>query len=92
MRKSIDSIQNLCYTQLAKAQGGEQMFNQNLLKAKLLEKGVSISELCNNLGICEATFYRKMARNGDFSRFEIKKITETLLISDDERDRIFFAQ
>ena len=80
------------YTQLAETQGGENMFNQNLLKAKLLEKGVSIIELCNNLGICEATFYRKMARNGDFSRFEIKKITETLRISDDERDRIFFAQ
>ena len=67
------------------------MFDQNLLKAKLLEKGVTTIELCNNLGICEATFYRKLARNGDFSRFEIKKITETLGISEDERNRIFFA-
>ena len=67
------------------------MFDQNLLKAKLLEKGVTTIELCNNLGICEATFYRKLVRNGDFSRFEIKKITETLGISEDERNRIFFA-
>ena len=67
------------------------MFNQNLLKAKIIEKGISVIELCNDLGICEATFYRKMARNGDFSRFEIEKIVEKLKLSGDERDKIFFA-
>lgn len=66
-------------------------FNQNLLKAKLLEKNVSVLEICNEIGVCEATFYRKMARDGDFSRFEIKKITEKLQLSSTERDRIFFA-
>ncbi|MBO5090168.1 MAG: hypothetical protein J6C27_04585 [Clostridia bacterium] len=67
------------------------MFNQNLLKAKLVEKGISVIQLCNDLGICEATFYRKLIRNGDFSRFEIKCITETLGLSEEERDKIFFA-
>ena len=68
------------------------MFNQNLLKAKLLEKNISVLELCNKMGICEATFYRKLARNGDFSRFEIKTITAILCLSKSERDNIFFAQ
>lgn len=67
------------------------MFNQNLLKAKIVEKGISVIELCNELGICEATFYRKLARNGDFSRFEIKKIAEKLSLTTDERNQIFFA-
>ena len=68
------------------------MFNGNLLKAKLIEKGVSVIELCDDLGICEATFYRKLSRNGDFSRFEIRQITKRLKLSRAERDTIFFAQ
>lgn len=67
------------------------MFNQNLLKAKLTERNVSVLTICNELGICGATFYRKMVRNGDFSRFEIGKITEILQLTTDERDLIFFA-
>lgn len=68
------------------------MFNQNLLKAKLIEKNISVIEMCNELGICEATFYRKLSRNGDFSRFEIGKITSILGLSSEERDNIFFAK
>lgn len=68
------------------------MFNGNLLKAKLIEKGISVIELCDDLGICEATFYRKLSRNGDFSRFEIRQITKRLKLSRAERDTIFFAQ
>ncbi len=68
------------------------MFNQNLLKAKLVEKGVSALEICNEIGICETTFYRKLSRDGDFSRFEIRKIVEILNLTSSERDSIFFAQ
>ena len=67
------------------------MFNQNLLKAKIIERAVSVLEICNELGICEATFYRKLSREGDFSRFEIGKIAKILKLSNDERDKIFFA-
>lgn len=67
------------------------MFNPNLLKAKLVEKGITVIEMCNFLGICESTFYRKISRNGDFSRFEIRKIAKVLNLSDVERDLIFFA-
>lgn len=68
------------------------LFNQNLLKAKIVERGLSPIDICNSIGICEATFYRKIARNGDFSRFEINKISEVLNLSCKERDNIFFAQ
>ena len=66
------------------------MFNANLLKAKIIEKGISVLELCNQIGICEATFYRKISRDGDFSRFEIRKIVEMLELSQEESTKIFF--
>ena len=67
------------------------MFNQNLLKAKMVERGITPIEMCNIIGICETTFYRKLSRNGDFSRFEIGKIVDALELSSVERDAIFFA-
>jgi hypothetical protein len=67
------------------------MFNQNLLKAKIVEKGITPLMLCNELGICESTLYRKLSRNGDFSRFEIGRIVEILELTADERDSIFFG-
>ena len=68
------------------------MLNQNLLKAKIIEKNVSVLDICNELGICKATFYRKLSRKGDFSRFEIGKISKILKLSNNERDNIFFCQ
>lgn len=67
------------------------MFNQNLLKAKMVEKGKNALQIANYIGICECTFYRKMAKNGNFSRFEIQRIVEMLELSDKERDDIFFG-
>ena len=64
-------------------------FNPNILKAKLVEKNISVVEISSFIGVCETTFYRKMARNGDFSRFEIKQITERLNLTVAERDVIF---
>lgn len=68
------------------------MFNQRLLKAKMVERGVTATALSNSIGICEATFYRKINRDGDFSRFEIQKISEVLLLSLEEKVNIFFAK
>lgn len=67
------------------------MFRANLLKAKLVEKGLSAYALCDELGINEATFYRKMARDGSFSRREIEEIVDILTLSPKEKDNIFFA-
>ncbi len=67
------------------------MFNQKLLKAKIIEAGTSVKELCNELSVCEATFYRKISRNGDFTRHEIKQLVDLLNLSNEERNKIFFA-
>lgn len=67
------------------------MFKQNMLKAKIIEKGMSVVQLCNKIGICETTFYRKLSRDGDFTRFEILNISSILRLSAKERDSIFFG-
>lgn len=68
------------------------MFNLKMLKAKMVEKGKSAIFLSNEIGVCEATFYRKMSRDGDFTRFEIEKITCALQLTNEERESIFFAK
>jgi hypothetical protein len=68
------------------------MFNQNLLKAKMVECGKSALFLSNEIGVCEATFYRKIARQGDFTRFEIEKIINALQLTLEEMNKIFFTQ
>lgn len=67
------------------------LFNEKMLKAKIIERGKTILQICNCIGICEATYYRKLQRNGDFSRFEIEKISELLSLTEAERNSIFFA-
>ena len=67
------------------------MFDQKLLKAKAMERGIPLSELAKSIGRNEATFYRKLAREGDFSRFEIQCIANKLGLTVKERDYIFFT-
>lgn len=67
------------------------MFNKNLLKAKMVELGVSHEKLSNLLGLNSATLYRKMNGISDFSRSEMQIIRSVLMLSADDADAIFFA-
>ena len=42
-------------------------------------------------GTVVARGYRKISRNGDFSRAEIKILTKRLNLDEQERDSIFFG-
>lgn len=67
------------------------MFNQNLFKAKIIEKGFSMKDIWRGLEIAPSTLYRKIANDGDFSRSEIEKIGCILNLSLEECSNIFFA-
>ena len=84
----------VCYIILTKTQDKEVaiLFKQNMLKAKIVEKGISVIQLCSAIGICETTYYRKLSRDGDFTRFEILGISNLLGLSAKERDSIFFGE
>lgn len=65
------------------------MFHKNKLKAQMALLGVTGKELAKALDINEATFYRKVQRDGDFTRKEINIIIQVLKIENPEE--IFFA-
>lgn len=65
------------------------MFCRNKLKAQMALLGMTAKELAAKLEINEATLYRKMQRDGDFSRKEINTMIKVLEIEDPKE--IFFA-
>lgn len=65
------------------------MFNRARFNAQLALAEMTIKELAAKLGINEATLYRKLNRDGDFSRKEINDIIQILHIEDPEA--VFFS-
>ena len=67
------------------------MFNKNKLRGKIVEKGYSVRTIAAEIGLNEATFYRKMNGTSDFTREEIQKIALLLNLSVQEKEEIFFG-
>lgn len=69
------------------------MVNVNLLKGKIIEKGLTVSELAAKIGIDKATFYRKLRSKGEnFTIKEADLIASNLALNRDEINSIFFSQ
>lgn len=64
--------------------------NENKLKAKCVERGISIEDCAEKIGINKSTFYRKMKQES-FTIKEANGIVEELSLSEDEITAIFFA-
>ena len=83
LRKSINKECLMCYSILAET--------QELLKGTVVARGYSMQDVAEWLDINLSTLYRKISRNGDFSRAEIKILTKRLNLDEQERDSIFFG-
>lgn len=68
------------------------MFNRNLFRARVIEKGLQLSDIATQIGITKPTLWRKMTGISDFTRQEIYDITHILQLDRDDVDRIFFAE
>lgn len=66
--------------------------NNRVLKAKMYECGYNDQKIAEAIGIDVSTFYRKKSGLSDFTREEIKRIKDTLDLSLDDVDRIFFGE
>lgn len=66
------------------------MFDKRKFLAQMTLRDVSKKELAEELGINEATLYRKINNDGYFTRSEINKLIEVLRI--DNPAEIFFAE
>ena len=64
----------------------------NVLKGKIIERGMTIGEFCERTGFSRSTFDRKLNGPGEFDRDEISRIIETLKLTWDEARNIFFAE
>lgn len=69
------------------------MVNVNKLKGKIVEKGLSVSELATLIGVDKTTFYRKLNSDGkNFTIKEVDLIAEKLTLNKDDVNAIFFSQ
>lgn len=64
--------------------------NSNKLKAKIIEKGFSIADFSEAIGMDYSAFNRRMNNFEKFSIGEAKTIKEVLNLSDSEATSIFF--
>ena len=65
------------------------MFNKLEFNAQIARKGMLKKDVAKALGIDVSTLYRKMEKDGDFSREEMSTLIELLGIEDPKE--IFFA-
>lgn len=67
------------------------MTNREKLKGKIVENGMTQEQLAELLGITIATINYKVNNKSEFKASEIKKLAETLHLTDEEVNAIFFA-
>ncbi|MFA9376202.1 MAG: helix-turn-helix domain-containing protein [Lachnotalea sp.] len=69
------------------------MVNVNKLKGKIVENGLSISDLAEKMGVDKTTLYRKISGNGEsFSIKDVNLIAQVLKLNIYEINNIFFSQ
>ena len=68
------------------------MTNILLLKAKLMELGLTQDQLAEMIGISKASLSYKINNRRDFTISETLKIQKALGLTREERDQIFFAK
>lgn len=68
------------------------MIKINKLRAKVVERGLTIGQVANHLGIDRSTLYRKMRDNSGrrFSVLEVQRLSTILRLSPSEIQDIFY--
>ena len=63
----------------------------NILKGKIVESGMTVGEFCEKAGFVRSTFDRKINGTSEFNRDEIQTIIDTLGLTWEDAQKIFFA-
>lgn len=68
------------------------MVNIRKLRAKLVEKDISVIELASIIGIDKSIVYRKLNKSGEsFTVSDVEKIAKALSLTCEDINDIFFA-
>lgn len=69
------------------------MVNTERLKMAMKEKNITVKQAANAIGIDDATFYRRMQRQGEkLTVTEVGKLAELLSMDNDTMQSIFFER
>lgn len=68
------------------------MTNSDMLNRVIMESGMKIAFVAKKVGITREGFYKKINNETEFKASEIITIQKLLNLSNEERDKIFFAQ
>ena len=68
------------------------MFDRKRFYEALDARGVSVTKLAELLKVHQATLFRKIKGDTEFTRAEMQAVREALAIDQKELDSIFFAQ
>lgn len=63
----------------------------NLLKGKIVEKGMNVEALAEKIGIDRSSMYRKLNNFEKITIGEAQKIKDVLNLSDEDAKTIFFG-
>lgn len=63
----------------------------NKLKGKIIEKGLSVEQVADKMGIDKSTFYRKLKDFDTFTLGEMTSIQNILELNEQETCSIFLA-
>ena len=67
------------------------MTDFSLLKDKIQDSGMTMVAISKKSGILRETLYNRMNGVGDFTAREMMALSDTLKLSNSDRDAIFFA-
>lgn len=65
--------------------------NSNLLRGKIVEKGLNLKQFSYKTGIKKSALYRKLAGISEFNRKEIEIMAKELNLDKEQIYNIFFA-
>lgn len=65
---------------------------ENLLRAKIVEKGMTVEQFCIKANFSRSTFDRKLTGQTEFNREEIEIVAIELELTDDDIRNIFFPK
>lgn len=68
------------------------MVNVNKLRGKIVECGMSVTDLADRINVDKTTLYRKLNNSECFTLREADAITSALSLSKDDAVAIFFSQ
>lgn len=65
------------------------MVERTILETAIQDRGLKISFIANQLGLCRSALYLKLQGKRKFRKLEVEKLTELLHLTAEEKAEIF---